>query len=422
LTLPLLEEKRMAGYPRIVYTEEVMREGMQIESAAIPVEDKVELLNALSETGLKNIVCGSFVSPKYTPQMKCIEDVMSRFTPKPGVTYLAMIPNERGMERARAFSPPLTLSRGKALPRTGCHQCDVFTRRNYNRSQMKEMAGWAKTIANAKAKGVKEAGIGTNATFGSNFVGDFSVDVTMKFLTKQHELWDAAGIKVTSVSVGDPMGWVHPSKVEEIFTRVKRMWPDVRDFRAHLHNARGMAITSAYAAIKVLDDTDELRMEGTLGGVGGCPYCGCGQATGMMPTEDFMHMLEGMGIETGVNLDKLIECCWLLERILGRQAWGHVSRAGPRPMHKDRFFDANAPFVETLEQAKHFMYGPRMYEGGISPWAEKITSPYLERLEKGQPMFELDGAWPWQEPFFPKPQDVRDAIAATAAEKKEVAA
>ena len=409
-------------YPKIVFTEEVMREGMQIESAAIPIEDKVELLNALSGTGLQNIVVGSFVSPKYTPQMRRIEEVLINFKPNPGVTYLAMIPNERGMERARAFSPPLTLSRGKGLPRTSCHQCDVFTRRNYNRSQMKEMAGWAKTIATAKEKGATEAGIGTNATFGSNFLGDFSVDVTMKFLTKQHELWDAAGIKVTSVSVGDPMGWVHPGKVEEIFTRVKRMWPDVTEFRAHLHNARGMAITSAYAAIKLLDDKDTLRMEGTLGGVGGCPYCGCGQATGMMPTEDFMHMLEGMGIETGVDMDKLIECVWLLERILGRQAWGHVSRAGPRPMQKERLFDANAPFVETLEQAKHFMYGPKLYAGGINPWSEPITSPYLERLEKGQPMFELDGNWPWQESFFPKVQDVREAIATSGAREKEAAA
>ena len=409
-------------YPKIVFTEEVMREGMQIESASIPVEDKVELLNALSETGLQNIVVGSFVSPKYTPQMKRIEEVLAKFKPREGVTYLAMIPNERGMERAREFSPPLTLSRGRALPRTSCHQCDVFTRRNYNRSQMKEMSGWAKTIAAAKAKGATEAGIGTNATFGSNFLGDFSVDVTMKFLTKQHELWDAAGIKVTQVSVGDPMGWVHPVKVEEIFTRVKKMWPEVHDFRAHLHNARGMAITATYAGIKCLDEKDTLRVETTLGGIGGCPYCGCGQATGMMPTEDFVHMLEGMGIDTGVDLDKLIKCCWLLEKILGRMAWGHVSRAGPRPMKKERLFDANAPFVETLDQAKHFMFGPKLYEGGINPWSEPITSPYLERLGKDQPMFEVDGNWPWQEPFFPKVQDVREAIAASGDDQKKAAA
>jgi len=396
-------------YPKIIFTDETMREGMQIEDANIPVEAKVELLNALSETGLKNIVVGSFVSPKYTPQMKNIEAVLRKFTPKPGVTYTAMIPNERGVERAKEFSPPLTISRGSGIPRLGVHQCDVFVRRNYNRSQMMEMSSWVKTIAAAKAKGATQAGIGTNATFGSNFLGNFSADVTMTFLTKQHELWDAAGIKVTSVSIGDPMGWCDPAKVEEILTRVKKLWPDITDFRAHLHNSRGMAIASTYAAIRALDDRDTIRFEGTLGGVGGCPYCGNGRATGMMPTEDFMHMLEAMGIETGVDMNKLIDCVWLLEKIIGRQAWGHVSRAGPRPMNKEQVYSANAPFVETLEQARHFKYGPKAYEGGIVPWTEPIKSPYLERLERGEAVFEVNGSWPWKEGFFPKVEDLQQA-------------
>jgi hydroxymethylglutaryl-CoA lyase len=225
----------------------------------------------------------------------------------------------------------------------------------------------------------------------------------MKFLEKQHELWDAVGIKVTSVSIGDPMGWCHPGKVEEIFTRVKKKWPDVTDFRAHLHNARGMALTSAYTAIKTLEGKDTLHLEGTIGGVGGCPYCGTGRATGMAPTEDFMHMLDGMGIETGVDLDKLIDCVWLLEETIGRMAWGHVSRTGPRPTKLEQMFDANAPFVETVEQAKHFKLGPKMYEGCINPWDEPIGSPYLERVQKGLPPFEVNGGWPWNEDFFPKP-------------------
>ena len=140
----------------------------------------------------------------------------------------------------------------------------------------------------------------------------------MKFLEKEHELWDTAGIKVTAVSVGDPMGWCHPIKIEEIFGRVKAQWPDITHFGAHLHNSRGMAVLSMYAAIKTLGPDDTLRVEGTIGGMGGCPYCGNGHATGMAATEDVMHMLEGMGIETGVNLDKLIECVWMCEEIIGR--------------------------------------------------------------------------------------------------------
>jgi hydroxymethylglutaryl-CoA lyase len=409
-------------YPKIVFTEEVMREGMQIEDANIPVDAKVELLNALSGTGLKNIVVGSFVSPRYTPQMKNIEEVLRRFTPKDGVNYSAMIPNDKGLERAKEFSPPLTLSRGRGNPRLSVHQCDVFVRRNYNRSQMKEMSSWVATVAAAREKGATEAGIGTNATFGSNFLGDFPADVAMAFLTKQHELWDAAGIKVTSLSIGDPMGWCHPVKVEEILGRVTAMWPDITEFRTHLHNSRGMALTSTFAAIRALDGRHTLRLEGTLGGVGGCPYCGNGRATGLMPTEDFMHMLEGMGIETGVDMEKLIECVWLLEKMIGRQAWGHVSRAGPRASKREELLSANAPFVETLEQAKHFKYGPKMYEGGITPWTEPITSPYLERLEKGLPMFEVGGAWPWQEDFFPKVKDLQEAgIVAPQGEKAKAA-
>lgn len=403
-------------YPTIDFTEEAMREGMQIESAAIPVSSKVELLDALSKTGLKKIVVGSFVSPKYTPQMNVIEEIMEKFTPQPGVTYLAMIPNEKGKERAMKYTPPLTLGKGRAIPRLSVHQCDVFTRRNFNRSQMKEMAAWPKTIAAAVAKGATEAGIGTNATFGSNFLGDFSVDVTMKFLERQHELWDSVGIRVTSLSIGDPMGWCHPVKVEQILGRVKRQWPDIHEFRTHLHNSRGMALTSAYAAIRSLDGDDVLRLEGTLGGVGGCPYCGNGQATGLMPTEDFMHMLEGMGIETGVDLDKLVDCVWMLEKMIGRKLWGHVSRAGPRAGGPEELLSPNAPFVETLEQATHFKLGAKQYQGGISPWAEPITSPYLDRMAQGLPLFEVGGDWPWEEDFFPKVKDL--ALHETASEAK----
>ena len=397
-------------YPRIIFTEEGMREGMQIESANIPIDAKAALLDALSETGLKRIVVGSFVSAKYTPQMARMDELMLKFHPKPGVTYLATTLNPKGVERAQAYAPPLTIeqlggmSRGK--PNLRCHMCDVFARRNTNRSQMQEMQAWPKVIAAARASGATEAGISVNATFGSNFLGDFSVDMAMKFLEKQHNLWDDAGIKVTSLGVGDPMGWCHPAKVEGIFERVKRKWPEIAEFSAHLHNSRGMAVASTYAAITSLEAKDSIKLDGTIGGIGGCPYCGNGQATGLAPTEDVLHMFEGMGIETGVDLDKLIDCVWMLEEMIGRMAWGHVSRAGPRPIQSNQLFSANAPFVETAEQAKHFKLGPKLYEGCISPWSEPITSPYLDRVQKGLPAYEVNGSWPWEEQFFPKPSKV----------------
>ena len=106
-------------HPDIVYIEEVMREGMQIEDAAIPVADKVALLDALSDTGLDQIAVGSFVSARYTPQMACIEELARKFTPRPGVTYLALALNARGAERAQVYAPPLTIERGSPRPRHG---------------------------------------------------------------------------------------------------------------------------------------------------------------------------------------------------------------------------------------------------------------------------------------------------------------
>jgi hydroxymethylglutaryl-CoA lyase len=384
------------AYPRIVYTEEVMREGMQIEDAAIPLEAKIELLEALSDTGLQKISVGSFVSPKYTPQMADIDELMRRFKPRPGVTYTALALNAKGVERAREYAPPLTISADTRKPTLFAHQCDVFVRRNANRSQAQEIAAWPRVIEKAVASGATEAGISTNASFGSNFLGDFPPEVTIRFLEHQHHLWDEVGIKVTSLTVGDPMGWCHPVKVEAILGHAKRHWPEIDDFRVHLHNSRGMAMTSAYAAIVALDGTDTLHLEGTLGGIGGCPYCGNGRGTGMAPTEDFMHMLEGMGIDTGVDLDKLIDCVWMLEKMIGRMAWGHVSRTGPRPYRPEDLFDPNAPFVETLDQARHFKLGPAAYEGGIVPWKEPIASPYLARVRAGRPAYDADGPWPWE--------------------------
>ena len=391
----------MYQWPKVVYKEEGMREGMQIEDASISVDDKVELLDALSETGLPQIVVGSFVSPKWTPQMERIDEIVTRFNPNPDVTYTALALNSRGVERARAYSPPLTIERD-AYPRLTCHLCDVFVRRNTNRSQMQEMERWPQIVAQAQELNIKEAGIGCNASWGSNFLGEFPVDSLMTLFEKQHGMWDEVGIKVVSCSMGDPMSHCTPAKVEESISRVKERWPEINHFRLHLHNGRNMAIASAYAALRALGPEDTVELDGTIGGYGGCPYCGNGRATGMAPTEDLLHMMEDMGIETGVDIDKLIDCVWMAERIMGRELFGHVSKAGPRPKRVEQLYDMNMPFVETLAQARHFKEGPGVYEGGIYPYAEPITSPYRERVERGLPAFDdANGDFPWQQDWFP---------------------
>ena len=391
----------MYRWPKVNYKEEGMREGMQIEDSTISVDDKVSLLDALSETGLKQIVVGSFVSPKWTPQMERIDEIVNRFTPKPGVTYTALALNSRGVERAKAYSPPLTIERDR-FPRLTCHMCDVFVRRNTNRSQMQEMERWPQIVAQAQELNVKEAGIGCNASWGSNFLGEFPVDSLMTLLEKEHNMWDEVGINVVSCAMGDPMSHCTPAKVEESVYRVKEKWPEINHIRLHLHNGRNMAIASAYAAMRTLGPDDTLDLDGTIGGFGGCPYCGNGRATGMAPSEDLLHMMEDMGVDTGVDIDKLIDCVWMAESILGRELYGHVSKAGPRPKKVEKLYDIDMPFVETLDQATHFKKGAGQYEGGIYPYQQPITSPYRERLERGEPAYDTaNGDYPWKQDWFP---------------------
>jgi len=386
----------MSDWPKIVYTEEAMREGMQIEDAGIPVDDKVALLDALSETGLKRIVVGSFVSPKWTPQMAMIDEIVAKFNPNPDVTYTAVIMNPKGMERAKKYSPPLTLY-SDAPPGLFCHMCDVFAQRNTNRTQQQEIARWPSIVENAVKHGAKRAGIGISAVWGSNFLGEFDLVSQLAMLAAQHRLWDDAGIAVTSCGLIDTMSFATPDRIEALLGRIKEKWPEITEFRLHLHNARNMAIASIYAAMRVLGPQDTIRLDGSIGGIGGCPYCGNGQATGSVPTEDLLHMFEGMGIDTGVDFDKLIDCVWLAERILGRTLYGHVSKAGTRPKALSRYFDLNMPFVETIEQAKHFKLGPGAYEGGLYPYKQPIASPYRDRIEAGLPAYDPPGGeFPWR--------------------------
>lgn len=366
----------MRRYPKIIYTEEAMREGMQIESPDIPVDEKVRLLDAISETGLKRIVVGSFVHPKWVPQMAKIDEVLSKFHPKPGVTYTALRMGSRGMERYMEHVPPLTPPEG-LYNRTTCHACDVFARRNTNRSQAQEIARWQKNIEDARERGVKEASIGVNATFGSNWCGDFYLDYIMELYQKQWDMWNDVGIKVTGIFMGDPMGWNMPDQVRKHIIAVKERWPEIRDWRFHLHNTRGVALVSQYIVLTTLGPEDTVRLDGSVGGMGGCPYCGNGRAASMVPTEDFIYMTQEMGIKSGelrdVDLYKVIEAAWIAEEVVGHPLWGHVSKAGPRP-RGDRLYAMDMPFISNLEEASHFMRGPSVYAGSFSPWEEPIKS------------------------------------------------
>ena len=375
----------VARYPQVVIIEEGMREGMQIESADISVDAKVELLNALSLTGLSTIVACSFVSPKWTPQMACADELMARFAPVPGVRYTALALNDQGRERAAQYMPPLVES--IEFPRTLVHLCDVFVRRNTNRSQADEMARWPGIIERTVAEGHTTAGIAINAAWGSNWLGLFDEDYRMEMLQRQHDLWTQAGVRVNRVWIGDPMAWNMPDQVASTLRAVQERWPDVDTVHLHLHDARGTALLSAYEALKVLRADQTLIIDSSIGGMGGCPYGGHGRMTRMIPTEDLVNLLHELGIETGVDLAKLIDAALLAEQVVGHPLWGHVSKAGPRPRKKEDLFAMDLPFIETEEQAQHFRLGPSAYQGARSPWSAPIVSAARDALfaDEGRP-------------------------------------
>ena len=203
-----------------------MRDGLQIEDASIPVEAKIRLLDALSETGLKEIAIGSFASPKWTPQMACIEELIQKFNPKPGVRYTYSVFNDRGRQLAKDYTPPLS-------PRIreygiGLTMCEVFALRNVNRTQAKERAGWPKQVERAKAAGITEGGIALSTAWGSNWVGDFTLAQRMRMLDEMHQVWEEAGMKVTRIGFADAMSWCMPDQVEE--QEPNALKEDPRDF------------------------------------------------------------------------------------------------------------------------------------------------------------------------------------------------
>lgn len=367
-----------AHLPTVVIFEEGMREGMQIESAQITVENKIRLLDALSDTGLQHIVVGSFVSPKWVPQMAQIEDVIAGFTPKEGVHYTALALNAKGAERRAAFSPPLTLPLD--FGRTSVHLCDVFVKRNTNKSKADEIAMWPAQIEGAVKRGVTDAWVVINAAWGSNWLGEFGEDERLELIGQQMDAWRAAGINPTKVWIGDPMSWNTPRAVESTLLRIQELWPQVKDFHLHLHNGRGMAPISAYMALRALKPEHTLMIDTSIGGMGGCPYCGNGRATKMIPTEDFVHMLEGEGYETGIDMAKLIEAAHLAEEVVGHELYGHVSKAGPRPSGAD-LYAMDMPLVETIDEAQHFRLGAQTYADCPSPWKEPVTSADRDAVE-----------------------------------------
>jgi hydroxymethylglutaryl-CoA lyase len=345
----------------VTITDDTMREGLQIESPDIPVSEKLRLLDALGETGAKVISIGSFAHPKWTPSMACVEEIAERFVPKHGVRYTAAIFNQKGFERADRFYPKLDVRSRRFA--THVELCDSFARRNYNRSQAQQLTSARATVAAARDAGCETGSIALGSPFGSNFEGPFTLAQRLDLLEVLVEQWHEGAIPVTRLSLSDAMGWNLPHQVRETIEAVRDRWPEIETFHLHLHNSRGSTIASYYEALQL----GVTEFDTSIGGMGGCPYCGNGRSAGHVPTEDFVDLCHEMGIETGYDLDKLIEAAWVAEEVVGHPLWGHVSKSGPRP-RGERTYPIDMPFVETLEEASHFRKGPSVYAGQIAPW------------------------------------------------------
>jgi hydroxymethylglutaryl-CoA lyase len=365
------------GLPTVVVIEEGMREGMQIESAEIPVGAKILLLDALSSTGLQNIVVGSFVSPRWVPQMAQVEELIAGFTPAADVTYTALVLNARGAERRAEFLPPLSVP---AAVRTQLHLCDVFVQRNTGRTQAQEIEAMPATIERAVAEGRTDAVVAINAAWGSNWLGRFSLEQRMDLIALEVDAWQAHGVTPTTLWLGDPMSWNTPRAVEETLLAALERWPAFARVHLHLHDGRGTALLSAYQALRVLGPEHTLAIDSSIGGMGGCPYCGNGRATRMIPTEDLIDLLEEEGVDTGVDLAALIEAAHLAEEVVGHELYGHVSKAGPRPTGA-ALYDMDMPLVETVEQAQHFRLGASAYDDCPRPWKQPISSAARDAVE-----------------------------------------
>jgi hydroxymethylglutaryl-CoA lyase len=357
------------NWPTVLITDETLRDGLQIEREGVTVDEKMELLGMMVDAGITRTVVGAFVNPKWSPQMADTLEVVGRLKPVKGVKFFALALNDRGREERNRHSPPLSV---EPLPATHLHMCEVFLQRNTNRLLEEQEQSWRMPIKKAQAAGVKQAAIGLSAGWGSNWSGAFTRQARMEHLQRQYDAWNEAGIGVTRIDLADPMAWNTPAEVEEDLREIKQRFPTIKLFHLHLHNARGMALLSIYEALKVLDASDTLIADTTVGGIGGCPYCGNGQATGMIPTEEFVQLLETLGIETGIDLDKLIEASVRLSDILKRPLHSQVSRNGALPKGA-KLYDQNVPAVYTFDEAQHFRLGPSVYEGNARPWVRPVT-------------------------------------------------
>jgi hydroxymethylglutaryl-CoA lyase len=317
----------MSDVPKTVRLKEVgPREGFQFEKGAISLADKISLVDALSDTGVRTIEFTSFVSPKWVPQMADAEQMVAGIRRAPGVAYEAIWLNEAGLERAARHRDALALR-----PMFSVAGSDTFMRKNTNRSvdeRLQELPGWAERY---QRLGMDWLDVGVMAAFGCNYEGDVEPRHVVTVLQKAEQKAHECGSRLGGIGLADTMGWANPLHVKRLVGAVRERWPSV-PVKLHLHDTRALAIANVVAALEMGVDC----FDSAVAGMGGCPFAAHKGAAGNVTTEDVVFLCQEMGVETGIDLDRMIEAGQLAERVVGHPLPGKLKSGGNLERYRAR--------------------------------------------------------------------------------------
>ena len=290
---------------RLYFNEVVTRDGFQIEPRFIPTDDKIALIDGLSQCGYAKIEATSFTSPKAIPMLRDAEEVMGRIQRVPGVEITVLVPNLRGAERAlesRADELNLVMSTSETHNQT-----------NLRQSRAQSQAGLTDVIRHVAGR--TPINVSLSTCFGCPMEGDVPLAEVMRFA--QH----FADHGVRGLTLCDTTGMAHPTQVQAMAEATLKAFPSLQ-LTFHFHNTRGMGLANILAAVQ----SGITRFDGSLGGLGGCPYAP--GASGNICSEDAIHMLQAMGFDTGIDLDRLLPLARALPGIVGHDVPGQVAKAG----------------------------------------------------------------------------------------------
>lgn len=310
----------MSDLPKAVeICEKGPREGLQIEPGPISTESKIALIDALSETGLKQIQIVSFVDPRRVPGWADADAVVAGFHPRAGVRYSPLWLNEKGLERALQYKDRLSFRDAILMSAS-----EPFLLRNQNSDTAKNAQRQHAQVALLKANGIVVESALIQAAFGCNFARDIPVSQLVDTIAQTFEIAAAHDCVLKRVSLNDTMAWATPETVKQAVGAVRERWPGLR-INLHFHNTRGLGIANAYAGLEMGVDS----FDSSVAGLGGCPFAGHKGAAGNVCTEDLVFLCDELGISTGIDLERLIEAAQLAEKVVGHALPGSIMRGGP---------------------------------------------------------------------------------------------